>query len=122
MERFINGIHLKTVPCNFHKTESAVLFGGSVVRAYWLRNDHLCQGVFRLHVTIHFAAKTNKNARSDERAFSISQRSAPSAGAVVDLNAFLNHVFEQVADAAAIAPLIVVPTHHLEKPLVEFDT
>jgi hypothetical protein len=45
----------------------------------------------------------------------------PKRGLELDLNAFLDHEPDQVGDTAAITPLVVVPAHQFEKPLVQLD-
>ena len=37
------------------------------------------------------------------------------------LHALLDHVFEQIRDAIAVAPFVVVPANQLEEALVHFD-
>ena len=37
------------------------------------------------------------------------------------LQPFADHVFQQVADAVAVAPFVVVPAHQLEEALVQFN-
>ena len=38
-----------------------------------------------------------------------------------ELNSFGDHELDEVGDAAAIAPFVVVPTHQFEEAFVQFD-
>ncbi len=41
---------------------------------------------------------------------------------VFKLQPFANHVFQQIADAAAVTPLVVIPADELEETFVQFNT